>query len=1817
MTKLGWGGKFRRSHGSYFAASRHSVFWKSILAIAKVTVGIAAFISPAFAQSNIVPDNTLGSEASRVIFNFNGTSNEVIEGGAQRGQNLFHSFREFNVGENRGAYFFVFDTSIQNILARVTGSNRSDILGMLGTRQIIGSNLVRSNANLFLMNPNGIVFGENARLDVGASFIATTANGVQFGNQGNFSAIAPQTPGVLTINPSALFFNQINQNGTIENRGLLRVPNGESLLLAGGNVRLDGGVLAALGGRIELGGLADTGSIGLDFAGQGLKLQFPEGVQKADVSLVNNSLVNVSAGGGGDVAINAQNLEILAGSNIFAGIIDDFGSANNQAGDITINVSGTVRIESDSSIRSDVSPGETGNSGNINITSASLFVLGGSSLISRTSGVGNAGNITINARDRVVFSGDDTTVDSGVRLTGRGQGGDILISTNTLEMSDGAQLITPALGIGNAGNIVIEARDRISLTGNSATNFSNTAIFSSVGGNDNRQQAEGQGGDIRISTNILELSNGAQMASSTFGIGNAGNIIIEGGDRVTFKGDDTGVFSRVERTGRGKGGDIRISTKILELSDDATLNASTLNFGDAGNILIEAQDRASFDNAYVLNSVWGPASGNGGNINIKTGNLSLTNRAVLSTTTYGNGDAGNITIEAKDNVSLDKGGRILSRVDEKATGKGGNIRITTNSLSLNVGEIKADILGTGDAGNITIDARDTVSADSAIITSAVDKTGTGKGGDISISTGSFTLMDYAVLATATLGKGDAGNVVINADNTTSLDTGKIFSGVEAEAIGQGGNITISTGTLSLTNGGSLSSGTSGTGKAGNVIVEAHDRVLLDGFDPDEQNSNSAIFSSVGNNGIGQGGDIRISTGTFSLTNGAQLLAVTRGEGNAGNVQIRASDAANIAGSTVATGRPSAILTFTESGNSGGNITVDTSAFRILEGAVLDSRTSATGNGGNITINTNSLEALSGGQLQASTDGSGQAGKITVNADASVTISGSDPTFSERAAIIPEISWRYNPNSGFYNRSIGSGIAGDIKVNSSSLSLFNGGQIQASTFGEGKAGNVWITARERVTINGASANGLFPSGIFSEIFNPQVLGKGGNIAIETSSLTLTNGAQLRASTWGLGDAGNITINAKNTVSFAGTSENGNFLSGLFSTVELTGEGDSGDISIQAGSLSVTDGAQLQTVTRNRGNAGNILINARDFVLFDGTNSTGQIPSSAFSSVERRAVGQGGNIEINTGRLSVDNGALVITSNNGGKGNGGNIRIDAALLSLTGNSQLRASTQGEGDAGNIFINTRDRISLDKGAIISNIVGDVSNPGRFGNGKGGIIRIDTGSLSVANGSQLQASTFGTGDAGDLIINARENISFDGFRSFENSVLNSAAFSIVANNSTGNGGNIRVSTASLAVTNGALLSTTTLGQGRAGNINIDARNGVFLNGKNNISEFSSGLYSATLTNARGKGGSISVNADAFQITNGAVVNAQTSSAFQGGDVTINSNSFEAIQGGQIITTATNQGQAGSIHLNSDRVILSGIDPTYQPSQQNKTFENQGAASGLFANTISTASARGGNIQINARQLNVSDRAQISVNSQGSGVAGDINIDANRVELRDNAKIIAETTSQDGGNIFIDNANLLLLRHGSLVSATAGEQGNGGNVNINSKFIIAISKENSDITANAFEGNGGRVQINTQGIFGTKFRSQETDESDITASSRFGVAGIVNLNSPDNSSIQNNLSKLPQNAIDTNALIANSCIARRNQQNGSFFITGSGGLPTRPGDTSLSSYSTGDVQPVPSAIELTKLPTQQRPWQIGDPIIEPSGVYKLPNGKLVLSKEC
>ena len=177
------------------------------------------------AQSNIVPDDTLGDKSSIVNPDADGFAIDLITGGAQRGQNLFHSFSEFNVSEGRSAYFSSPNASIANILSRVTGNNISEIFGTLGT---IGE----SQPNLFLINPNGILFGDNASLDLGGSFVATTADSIQFGEQGFFDATNPEAPPLLTVQPSAFLVNQLN-NGSITNQSFANsttegfVVNGE------------------------------------------------------------------------------------------------------------------------------------------------------------------------------------------------------------------------------------------------------------------------------------------------------------------------------------------------------------------------------------------------------------------------------------------------------------------------------------------------------------------------------------------------------------------------------------------------------------------------------------------------------------------------------------------------------------------------------------------------------------------------------------------------------------------------------------------------------------------------------------------------------------------------------------------------------------------------------------------------------------------------------------------------------------------------------------------------------------------------------------------------------------------------------------------------------------------------------------------------------------------------------------------------------------------------------------------------------------------------------------------------------------------------------------------------------------------------------------------------------------------------------------------------------------------------------------------------------------------------------------------------------
>jgi large exoprotein involved in heme utilization and adhesion len=836
-----------------------------------------------------------------------------------------------------------------------------------------------------------------------ALFFASTANSVIFGNGFTFSATNPQAPPLLTVNiPVGLQYDS-NPGAIQAQAAVLRVPDGQTLTLAGGAVTVNGGQLLAPGGRVELAGVAATGAVGLAQQGQEWRLNVPDGLARADVAIANDANLNVRLGGGGSIAITARNVAISgAGTRIRAGIVPSSGTAGAQAGDIDIDATDTVNLDA-IFISNAVVPGGIGNAGGIRITTGKLSVINGTRLSATTFGQGDAGDITIMARDSVAFDGVSNTgipsfAGSEVAAEGIGQGGDIRITTGKLSVTNGAQLSTTTRGKGNAGNIDITARDTVTFDGVGSHGFN----FNSAAGSEVAAEGIGQGGDIRITTGSLSLTNGGVISTTTNGQGDAGNVTITAKDSIFFdgmggNGSSVGVISGVDFKGIGEGGDIRITTGNLFLSNGAQLLSSTRGQGGAGTITITASDVVSFDGvgsngspSIATSSVSTGGIGEGGDISITADKISLTNGGGVNASTSGRGNAGNISFTAKDAVSIDGNGSLTfvqSVVASGGIGRGGDISITTNRLSLiDGGSVNASTSGRGDGGNVNITASDMVFVDGSVVGSQVDVGVIGKGGNVSLTTGRLTVIDGGLIATNTFGRGDAGNITITASDRVSFDgvgsdgfsnglSSNTSSQVERGAIGKGGDIRITTGSLSLTSGGLITASTLGRGNAGKISITASDAVSFDGV-----GSNgfvSGAYSTVDSGGIGQGGDIRITTDSLALTNGGVINAATFGQGDAGNITITASDRVSFDGvgssgfgsGAYSTVRPGAI-------GQGGNITVETELFSITNEATLSASSDGSGRAGNLDVNVRQLRLDNQGSIQAQT-ALGQGGNITL------------------------------------------------------------------------------------------------------------------------------------------------------------------------------------------------------------------------------------------------------------------------------------------------------------------------------------------------------------------------------------------------------------------------------------------------------------------------------------------------------------------------------------------------------------------------------------------------------------------------------------------------------------------------------------------------------------------------------------------------------------------------------------------------------------------------------------------------------------------------
>ncbi|KYC35386.1 hypothetical protein WA1_06055 [Scytonema hofmannii PCC 7110] len=1198
------------------------------------------------ANAQITPDTTLGAESSVV------TPNEVIrgwmsdrigqelkviriDGGAIRGANLFHSFQEFNVEEGRGVYF-ANPQGIENILSRVTGTNRSEILGRLG---------VLGNANLFLINPNGIVFGQNASLDVEGSFVATTAEAIALGEQGDFSATQPQQSSLLSVSPGALFFNQAAaQPGNIIHAGNLSA--GKDLTLAARNLELQGQL----------------------YAGENLTLQ------ATDTLRIRDSVTNpfVAAARGQVLVQGNQGVDIFAlnhpESGLFSGGNMILRSANTVGGD--------ARYWSGDSFRIEQLDGSLGN----------LFSPNDPIIRSR-------GDVSFNSyygTSLHILAAGSVTIPGVVAITGAETG------------TSGVDFIAENFTLSNGTELPIDGRARPTFDVRAGVDPSAIGNFGNTGVNADFF--------FNISSNIFSLFSSISRTPTISNTATSADINIGGiamlgsnaANGLVFLSNQYKPNLSLPRGNIEVGTIVTADTQSLAQLEER-LPAILRNFltngfnGNGGDVIIDSRSSIGLNGTRIAN------------FDINAGSFIYTSSAT--------GEAGNITLLAKENIFLATGSGVVS--ETRGSERGGKVTVTASEKLELVGP--NTLLGTSTQS---------------------DAPNGGRGGDVEINTKELILRERAYIGSASgvSSTGDVGNVTLNATESIQLLEG---GGVNSNTNGSGraGNITINTQRLIAQQGNSKEgSGVSASslstlnnaGVGGNLIVKASESVQLIGNRPgvvDDLTStteiaNLLIESTVNlpgdgvplisglitvTSGPGNAGDLIVDTKQLLIQDGAGIATATVGSniekaGKGGNLTVKADDSITLSG---VGGLASATL---GTGNAG-NLSLTTKELLTQNGAAISSETRAAGEAGTLTIDAERLRVLSAGQIRAGTTGSGQGKTITITADN-----------VELAGVSKKLI-----SSSLTTETTGEGTAGNLIINARNLSINNGARISAATSNQGQGGSITVTAPESVTLSGNTQLSVEASGA----------GKAGDVTINTNLLTVEKQAAINATSTASAttsqQGGSIALNASN-INLFGTP-------GILA--ETQGEVPAGTLTIQpynnGQSLNVNfaQDARISASTRGSGQGGSLIVKAPEAVTLSGN---GQL------TVETSGAGAAGDVKINTQNLTIQENAKVSASTTS-TGQGGNINIQSNSVTLN-KGEISARTQGQGNGGQINIDVDELLRVTDSDIVTAAI----------QSSGGAIAIAAKDIRLFGDSDITTNVgSGAGGGGNITLTANSIIAFD----------------------------------------------------------------------------------------------------------------------------------------------------------------------------------------------------------------------------------------------------------------------------------------------------------------------------------------------------------------------------------------------------------------------------------------------------------------------------
>jgi filamentous hemagglutinin family protein len=1415
-------------------------------------------------------------------------------------------------------------------------------------------------------------------------------------------------------------------------------------------------------------------------------------------------------------------------------------------------------------------------------TASSLFLID-------ASGGGVGGNISLTSRT------EDFTLTNGLITSNTlldGSGGSIQIQANSVNLTN-TDITTTTAGVGDAGSISMTTVGDVLLT--------RSRLFTSL-----EPGGIGSGGDITLDAQNVSLRDFSLIDTATFGQGDAGRVLIqanalsldnssifsiaagqgEGGDVTVRAADGIALLSRsnistaVSSNAIGNGGDITLRSRTLEITGGSQLQALTRGQGQSGNIQLNVTNNATISGigadgflSGIFTSAESSSQGRGGNIEIRTGGrLRISDGAVLNAQTSSASRGGNIAITSEV-VELRDGGQVLTNTF--GDGRAGDINVTGSDRILLTGvdanfasrptprprtivpiapftpvldiEPNNDITQAQALTSFTISPINLANPDVEFSTRIPYVSISGTGSDPS----SYDYYAFQVETAGTRGifdidYGNLPDVIPNQPNPEDVDTIiRLFD--------SNGNL------LAANDGAPDSLGASGS--------------FTDTSTNPPRGSNDAYLRYVFS-----------APGTYFVQVDDPMNQV--GVAAPGTYQLQVSlETPNVAGSVINNGASSGLFARSAAAGAAGNITLNTSRLIVQESAQIAASTSQSGQGGNLAIAANDSVTLSGNSLlSVETTGTAAAGNFNLDTPLLTIEQGARITASTAAITgagiggnllfaVDELNLS-GQTSGIFAETTGSAVAGNLTMqpfrsNSLVINFLEGAQISAATTGSGAGGNIRLIAPNAIALNGDGRLSAESSST----------GLAGNLRINTNRLSLDR-TQVSVSSTGTTAAGDLSITANDFALNNRASVRAETLSGSGGNIQLsvrdslrlnnsqvsaaTQDGVGGNLILNGdrsptNTVQLLNNSQLITLANGSGNAGDLSLNTRQLSL----------RNSEISAASQSGIG--GDVDITAEQVTLTEAAEISASTRSGQG--GDITFSGLDLLDVSNSSIAAATS-TGEAGSLTVMAADAIRVTNRGSLS--------VAATAGGDAGSLSLRTSDLQVSDNAAITVSSVETGSAGNLSVIAQDVSLNDRARltaeteagrgaSIDLQVSDSLTLTnrseISASTIDGRGGQLQVNgdrspTNSIQLTSGSELATAATGQGDAGNLELNTRS-LTVTGQNSA---------VTATSRSGIGGRVAIAAEQVAIQNGGAITATTRSG-NGRGITLQGLNTLTVDNGEI-SASTLTGQAGSLDITASESIRL-------------------TDSASLAVQATGRGGRAGDLTLRTGQVEVQN-GSISVSSP-EGQAGNLSITTNAVRL-DQGRLTAETGQpgeQAGAVISLEGLDTLVMRNGSLISASALEDANGGNVtlNVNDGFIIGPTFENNDIIANAQQGNGGRINITTQGIFGLEFREALTPLSDITASSQFGLDGEVIIETP-NTDPDQGLVELPGNLIDAASQISQSCSPTNlAEESAVFHITGRGGLPPSP-TTFQSEAIAADLgatavsaTPVPAAVPMSAAP--------------------------------